>query len=113
MPQALNEKETSFGERLALLRKQKGFTQTQLAEEVGVTRRTIAYYEKESPNLPGNLLLELAKALETSLEELLCGQPNTNKRFSGFIQDIEKLPKQAQEELICVVESYLERARTD
>tara|TARA_Y100000589_G_scaffold309376_1_gene326797 strand:- start:71 stop:412 length:342 start_codon:yes stop_codon:yes gene_type:complete len=113
MPQTINEQENSFGKRLALLRKQRGFTQTQLAVKIGVTRRTIAYYEKESPNLPGNLLLELAKALETSLEELLSGEPNISNRFSGFIQDIEKLPKQAQEELISVVESYLEQARAD
>lgn len=34
-----------FGARLAELRKAAGFTQQQLADEVGVSRRMVAYYE--------------------------------------------------------------------
>lgn len=109
MPQTLNFHSSNFGDRLAVLRKRKGLTQTQLAEKIGVTRRTIAYYEKESPNLPGNLLLELAKILETSLEELLTGMRAhpTNSKLRGYLEDIERLPQQTQEELMSVVESFL------
>lgn len=113
MSRTSNEQESSFGERLAILRKRKGYTQTELAARLGVTRRTIAYYEKESPNLPGNLLLELAVALETPLEELLSGKPirHATKKLRGYIQDIERLPESSQERLIAVLESFLSDAR--
>ena len=34
-----------FGEKVKLLRKEKGLTQTELAEAVGVTLRTVQNYE--------------------------------------------------------------------
>lgn len=34
-----------FGERLAALRKAAGFTQVELAAELGISQRMVAYYE--------------------------------------------------------------------
>ena len=44
-----------FGKQLAALRKTAGYTQQQLADECGVSRRVITYYETESPHPPANL----------------------------------------------------------
>ncbi|WP_148864766.1 helix-turn-helix transcriptional regulator [Marinobacter fonticola] len=44
----INETLADFGKRLAQLRKDAGFTQKELADEIGATRRVIAYYETES-----------------------------------------------------------------
>lgn len=60
-----------FGRRLADLRKQRGLTQRQLADKIGVSYRMIAYYEAESKHPPAHLLLPLAKALNVSADELL------------------------------------------
>jgi transcriptional regulator with XRE-family HTH domain len=60
-----------FGKRLANLRKQRGLTQAQLGEKVGVSYRVIAYYEGESKYPPAHLLAPLAKALRVSTDELL------------------------------------------
>ena len=45
MPKKTKEENMSFGARLAALRKAAGFTQQELANEVGTSRRMIAYYE--------------------------------------------------------------------
>ncbi len=37
-----------FGDRLVMLRKTVGFTQQELAKELGVSRRMIAFYEGET-----------------------------------------------------------------
>jgi transcriptional regulator with XRE-family HTH domain len=37
---------TGFGERLATLRKAAGFTQTELANELGISQRMVAYCEQ-------------------------------------------------------------------
>lgn len=60
-----------FGRRLAATRKERGVTQAQLGEAVGVSNRVIAYYETESDQPPGALLVDLCKALKISADELL------------------------------------------
>ena len=59
-----------FGERLAAIRKERGVTQAQLGEAVGVSI-VIAYYETESDQPPGALLVDICKTLRVSADELL------------------------------------------
>ena len=59
-----------FGQRLAAIRKSQGITQAQLGAKVGVSNRVIAYYEIESGQPPGALLVDLCKALKVSADEL-------------------------------------------
>ena len=47
-----DEKEEFFGKRLRKFRKAAGLTQNQLAQELGVSRRIIDYYERESHQHP-------------------------------------------------------------
>lgn len=60
-----------FGRRLAAIRKERGITQAQLGDAVGVSNRVIAYYETESDQPPGALLVDLCKAMKVSADELL------------------------------------------
>jgi transcriptional regulator with XRE-family HTH domain len=60
-----------FGRRLAAVRKERGMTQAQLGDLVGVSNRVIAYYETESDQPPGALLVDLCKTLKVSADELL------------------------------------------
>jgi transcriptional regulator with XRE-family HTH domain len=64
-----------FGKRLAQIRKSRGLTQAELGKNVGVSTRIIAYYELESDQPPGALLLDLAKVLRVSSDELLGLKP--------------------------------------
>jgi len=70
MPRKNNDT-VQFGARLAKLRKHVGFTQLELANEIGVSRRMIAYYENETRHPPSTLLTSLAEALGVSTDELL------------------------------------------
>ena len=80
MSKKINEELSSFGKRLAKLRKAAGYTQQQLADEIGATRRMIAYYESESQHPPANMLVDLAKALNviehsvSTVENVSCQQ---------------------------------------
>jgi DNA-binding XRE family transcriptional regulator len=60
MPKYTHPEAEGFGARLAKLRKVAGFTQAQLAEELGISRRRIAYCEAESSHPPAALLQDLA-----------------------------------------------------
>ena len=113
MPKHAHDSQADFGRRLAELRKLAGFTQQELANEIGVTRRMIAYYEAESEHPPANLLVDLAKALCLSADELL-GIKATKKtatksdgRLQRRIQQIEKLPPQSKRQLIQVIDTFI------
>lgn len=60
-----------FGENLKILRKQKGFSQEELATRLHVVRQTISKWEKNSSVPDADTLIRLAEILEVSVSELL------------------------------------------
>jgi putative transcriptional regulator len=63
-------KEIEVENRVKLARVEKGLTQEQLADEVGVTRQTIGLLEAGKYNPTLKLCLMLAKVTGKSLDEL-------------------------------------------
>jgi transcriptional regulator with XRE-family HTH domain len=63
--------ETSFGQRLVAVRKARGLTQVQLARLAGTTQRAISYYENEAGFPPAPAVIQLARALRVTTDELL------------------------------------------
>ncbi|MBM7702424.1 helix-turn-helix transcriptional regulator [Metabacillus iocasae] len=56
--------------RVKLARLEKGFTQQELARRTNVTRQTISLIESSKYNPSLQLCIDLAKALEKTLDEL-------------------------------------------
>ena len=109
----LKENVESFGERLARLRKAAGFSQRELAAELGISHRVIAYYEGETEHPPTHLLPRLAKALKVSADELM-GLEKTKK--NGRTQDtrlwrrfsqVEKLPPPKRKQIVQILDAFL------
>ena len=60
-----------FHENLKILRKEKGFSQEQLAFRLNVVRQTISKWEKGLSVPDAELLIRLADVLEVSVSDLL------------------------------------------
>ena len=60
-----------FSENLKTLRKQKGFSQAELAVQLHVVRQTISKWEKNLSVPDADTLIRLAEILEVSVSELL------------------------------------------
>ena len=60
----------SFEERLYQLRRERGISQEELANLVGVTRQTIGMIEAGKYNPSLNLCIAICKALGKTLDEL-------------------------------------------
>jgi transcriptional regulator with XRE-family HTH domain len=58
-------------QQLKTLRKKRGMTQVQLAEKIGLTQAAIASYESGRIRILDITLIDLAKALNVSTDELL------------------------------------------
>jgi transcriptional regulator with XRE-family HTH domain len=113
----VNEKLADFGERLARMRKAAGYTQAELAAEVGISRRNIAYYETQTQHPPSSILPELARALGVTIDELLgavsirkAARP-TNSRLMRRVQQIEKLDAREKRQILQFLDTFIERER--
>lgn len=110
--------EETFGKRLARLRKQAGFTQRELGDQLGISQRMVAYYEGQTSRAPDHLLNQLAEILGVSTD-LLLGRPAAsptkakpnNQRIWRRVQQIEKLPLKERRQLLAIVDAVLDRHR--
>ena len=110
----------SFGAQLAELRKAAGFTQQELADEIGVSRRMLAYYEVQSEHPPTHLLPAIARALGVSTDALLGMTPArkvlkaikpASTRLQRRLQQIEKLDAQERRQILQVIDAFIERGQ--
>lgn len=101
-------------ERLARLRKERGWTQVELAERVGITQRLVSDYERGRLRLNADIVVRFANALETSTDELL--QPKESRsplrrkpslRVQRRVEKIEKLPPHQQNYLLKTIDGFL------
>src|SRR5271169_1953680 len=116
MPRKKKE-DSSFGPRLAALRKARGLTQVQLAEATRTTQRSISYYENDDGAPPSSIVMVLAQALRVSADELLglkqppqAGSaltdedPETRRLWKRF-QMVTRLPEKDQRAVIRLINS--------
>jgi transcriptional regulator with XRE-family HTH domain len=108
--------ETSFGERLQAIRKARGLTQVQLAEAAGTTQRAISYYETEAGFPPAPPVIDLARALHISTDELLGVKPPKGQRIDDDsearrmwkrFQRVSSLPERDQKAVLRLINSQV------
>ena len=63
----------NFGDYLYALRNQKGWTQQQLADLLGVTNKTVSKWERNEGYPSIDTLLSLSKLFNVTVDELLNG----------------------------------------
>ncbi len=71
-----------IGKFIARCRKDKGLTQLQLAEKLGITDRAVSKWENGKGMPDASLMLELCEELQISVNELLCGEVMEIKNYS-------------------------------
>jgi transcriptional regulator with XRE-family HTH domain len=117
MSKTKNESLVNFGQRLAELRKTAGYTQVELAEELGISRRIIAYYEAEADYPPSHLLPEIAKALKITTDELLGHAPvkrqpkPRNTRLQRRLEQLEQLGPKEKRQVLQFIDTVIEREK--
>jgi transcriptional regulator with XRE-family HTH domain len=106
----------TVGQRLARLRKQRGYTQVELAEKMGSRQVLISAYETDRIALSAEIAVRLAVALEVTTDELL--HPNAKKKSTAKpslkvmrrLEQIEKLPENKQSFILSALDSMLRGA---
>ena len=108
--------ETRFGERLQAIRRARGLTQVQLAKVAGTTQRAVSYYETEAGFPPAPAVIDLAKALRITTDELLGVKPPKVERINDDsearrmwkrFQMVSVLPERDQKAVIRLINSLV------
>ena len=83
-----------FGENLKTLRKQKGFSQEELATRLHVVRQTISKWEKNLSVPDADTFIRLAEVLEVSVSELLGAKIENENAASDVAEQLSRINEQ-------------------
>ena len=106
----------TIGQRLTQLRKQRGYTQVELAEKIGIRQVLVSAYEKDRRGLSAEMAIHFALALDVSLDELLrpkgkkVSGKNPSRKVLRRLEEIEKLPPHQQNYLLKTIDGFLRGA---
>jgi transcriptional regulator with XRE-family HTH domain len=113
MGRPTNRKRTKFGERIVAAREAAGLSQKDLADKLGISQRSLSWWERQNVALKPEQLADLAEALGVSADHLL-GRDPPKKRGNGptgkakkVFEAVSKLPRHQQKKIIDVVESFV------
>jgi len=105
-----------LGSRVALLRKELGLTQVQLAETLGISQQMVASYEVGRRRIPVSMLPSLAHALKVQTDALLGNEIKAKAKrgpapkWQQQIEAIAQLPKAQQRFVSQVLDTVLAQA---
>lgn len=83
-----------FSENLKTLRKQKGFSQEELATRLHVVRQTISKWEKNLSVPDADTLIRLAEILEVSVSELLGAKMENESTTNDVAEQLSRINEQ-------------------
>ena len=106
----------SVGQRVARFRKERGYTQVELAGKIGTLQTLVTDYENDRLRLTAEMALRFAIALDVSLDELphpkvsKTGGRKASRKVLRRLEHIEALPGTQQSVLPKTIDTFLENA---
>jgi transcriptional regulator with XRE-family HTH domain len=108
----------SLGLRIARLRKERGWTQKQIAERTGLIQELVSNYETDKLRLNPAMILRFAEVFNVSADELLRGSKSTVQakkqpsiKLVRRMEQIEALPLYQQRVLLSTIDHFLAAAQ--
>ena len=104
----------TLGQRITRIRKERGFTQVELATKIGIIQTIISAVEGDERKLSAEMAVRFAQALDVSLDQLLGpgGREKKERKPSRKIlrrlERIEMLPKTQQTAVLKTIDNALE-----
>ena len=83
-----------LGENIRILRKNKGFTQEELAIKLNVVRQTVSKWEKGLSVPDAEMLQKIADTLEVDIKQLLGTEIEVEKNNNEVVEQLAKINEQ-------------------
>ncbi len=103
----------TIGQRIARLRKEKGYTQHELAEKIGTARGVISDYERGRIRLYDEMVARFALALETNTDDIIGFKQEKPKetvslRYIKRIKRLDKLPEHKVKTILNMLDTMIQ-----
>jgi transcriptional regulator with XRE-family HTH domain len=115
-----NGQTETLGQRLARIRKERGFTQVELAQKADTIQAVISDYERGRVRPHAAMLGRLAQALGVTADELLgiatAPPPKANgvsRRILRRMQALEELPAHDQKSILKLIDALVAQRRNE
>jgi len=103
-----------LGTRIIELRKQKGWSQTELAKQIKASREAIGKYERNEAQPSVETAKKIADAFDVSLDYLVGEGEHASfdKKMLARIQEIQNMESSVKDHLFCVVDAVIRDYKT-
>jgi transcriptional regulator with XRE-family HTH domain len=98
---------TTFGARFKAARRSAGLTQDELADRLGITKSSVSSYENDGATPAFDKLAAIRLHLETSLDELICGDDTRARMAQQYTAIAEGKSTYGQQESVSREEQRL------
>jgi len=108
----------NLGTRIATLRREKGFSQTELANKVGITYAQIGRYEIKGAQPAADILKKIADAFDTTSDYLMNGSKNDkavatlndNELLQQF-KEVDLMNKDDKDTVKKLIDAFITKAK--
>ncbi|MGA2433677.1 MAG: helix-turn-helix transcriptional regulator [Bryobacteraceae bacterium] len=104
----------TLGQRIARIRKERGFTQVELAGKIGIIQPIVSSVEGDERKLFAEMAVRFAQALDVSMDELLGPGRHEKKgrkpsrKILRRLERIETLPRTQQIAVLKTIDNAIE-----
>jgi transcriptional regulator with XRE-family HTH domain len=104
---------TKIGNKITELRKQKGWSQGELANRIDASREAIGKYERNEAVPSVGTAKNIADIFDVSLDYLVGEvlKPSFDKRMLERLQDLEMLSENDKQHLFALLDAFLRDAK--
>jgi len=113
----LEHGDETLGQRVSRIRKERGYTQVELAQRIGIIQSIVSAIERDVLKLSAEMAVRFAQALDATTDELI--QPKTrngktarkpSRKVLRRLEQIERLPATQQITLLRTIDTFLKAA---
>lgn len=102
-----------IGDRITQLRKQQGWSQTELAKRIGASREAIGKYERNEALPSIETAKKIADAFQVTLDYMVDEKalPTFDKKTVNRLKDIQGLEEKEREHVYALLDAFLARTK--
>lgn len=101
----------TLGDKITMLRKQKNFSQGDLADKIGVSRDAIGKYERGDIMPTADKAKKIADTLGVSLDFLMSDKAKeetlTDKDMLYRMQEVQNMPDSEKEKINAIIDAFI------
>lgn len=106
--------EFSISSKITILRKEKKWSQVELAKQIGASREIISRYERNESQPSVDMIIKIANVFGVTVDFLISQSENASfdKQTVERINDIQKMDANTKDVLFNVIDTYIQNFKT-